>query len=92
MPDHLHLLLNVPEPNTISKVMNVYKSGLTFQLGIKKIWQPRYFMKIPNNSYGVLQYIHLNPVRKGLVENAADYPWSSACGKWDTSDLIIWPS
>lgn len=91
MPDHCHFLMNVPAPETISKIMNVYKSGLTFQLGVPKIWQPRYDMRIPNNSVKVLQYIHQNPVRAGLVENSADYPWSSASGKWDATPLECWP-
>lgn len=34
MPDHLHFLLNVRAPGTISGVMNLYKTGLTFQIGI----------------------------------------------------------
>ena len=44
-------------------------------------WQPKYF---PFNLYSdsktreKLQYMHLNPVRAGLVERAADWKWSSA--------------
>ena len=28
--------------------------------------------------YRAMRYGELNPVRAGIVENAADYPWSSA--------------
>jgi len=31
-----------------------------------------------------IDYIHLNPVRRGLVERATDYRWSSA--RWHASD------
>jgi len=31
-----------------------------------------------------IDYIHLNPVRRGLVQRAADYQWSSA--RWYASD------
>lgn len=44
-------------------------------------WQPKYY---PFNLYSdskareKLQYMHLNPVRAGLVERPADWKWSSA--------------
>jgi len=45
------------------------------------IWQPRYY---DFNVYSLekleekLQYMHLNPVRRGLVERTVDWRWSSA--------------
>jgi hypothetical protein len=27
----------------------------------------------------MIEYIHNNPVRRGLVDRAVDWPWSSAC-------------
>src|SRR5947209_11230579 len=35
-------ILQVPSPGAVRKVMNSYKSGLTFDLGIPKLWQRRY--------------------------------------------------
>jgi hypothetical protein len=32
----------------------------------------------PRTLLAAIDYIHLNPVRKGLVEQAADWQWSSA--------------
>ncbi|WP_146398527.1 REP-associated tyrosine transposase [Pseudobythopirellula maris] len=32
----------------------------------------------PSTLESMIEYIHLNPVRKGLVERAADWEWSSA--------------
>ncbi len=58
MPDHCHFLLNVPAPYTISKLMNAYKTGLTFDIGIGAFWQPRFDVRIPNNGHAALQYIH----------------------------------
>lgn len=90
MPDHCHFLLNVCENNSISKVMNAYKSGLTFDLGMPKLWQPRFHIRIiKNNIWGVLDYVHMNPVNAGLVETPEEYPWSSASGKWDVTSLNI---
>jgi putative transposase len=44
------------------------------------LWQGRFSsfpMDVPY-LYRAMRYDELNPVRAGIVENAADYPWSSA--------------
>ena len=87
MPDHCHFLLNVPAPHTISKLMNSYKTGLTFDIGIGSFWQPRFDLRLPENSQNVLRYIHQNPVVAGLAETPELYPWSSASGKYDIAIL-----
>lgn len=87
MPDHCHFLLYVPEPGSISKIMNVYKTGVTFNLGIPKLWQRRFHMREIDNRSEALTYIHLNPVRKSLSETSESYSWSSASGRWDVSPL-----
>ncbi|MBW2045185.1 MAG: hypothetical protein JRI96_09940 [Deltaproteobacteria bacterium] len=45
-----------------------------------KLWENRYKMHPidPSVYYVVLKYIEMNPVRAGMVEDAIDYPWSSA--------------
>ncbi|OGJ65560.1 hypothetical protein A3A67_00240 [Candidatus Peribacteria bacterium RIFCSPLOWO2_01_FULL_51_18] len=85
MPDHNHFLLQIPAPYTISKLMNLYKTSLTFNLGIGAFWQPRFDLRIPEKPHQTLRYIHENPVKAGIVESANVYPWSSASGKWETS-------
>lgn len=87
MPDHCHFLLSVPKPGSISKIMNVYKSGLTFNTGIPKIWQARFHMALPKNPEVALKYIHMNPVEAGFVERTEDYRWSSASHLWKTDPL-----
>ena len=44
------------------------------------MWQNRYFgcMLGPAHLWAALAYVEQNPVRAGLVRQAADYPWSSA--------------
>ncbi|GAG16752.1 unnamed protein product, partial [marine sediment metagenome] len=32
----------------------------------------------PKTLMSMIEYIHLNPVRRGLVKRAVDWPWSSA--------------
>lgn len=88
MPDHCHFLLKILPPYTISRLMSAYKSGLVFDIGVRKLWQPRFHIRIIEQNIGiVLQYIHMNPVRKNLCQSPEQYPWSSACGKWDTTEL-----
>lgn len=82
MPDHCHFLLNVPSPGTVSHVMGCYKSGLTFDTGIPKMWQGRFYISIGGNPQRALQYIHENPVKARLSTTPQQYPWSSASGKW----------
>ncbi len=87
MPDHCHFLLNVSEPTRVSDMMKSYKIGVGFDTGLGAMWQSRFHIKFPKNSGKALDYIHLNPVRAGLAENMRDYPWSSASGKWDITEL-----
>lgn len=39
----------------------------------------------------MIDYIHLNPVRKGIVERASDWPWSSASWFLDHSSIMLMP-
>lgn len=45
------------------------------------VWQAKYYgfnLYSPAKVEEKLTYMHLNPVRAGLVERAVDWPWSSA--------------
>ncbi len=88
MPDHCHFLLRADPPVKISQIMCSFKSGLTFDTGIKKMWQSRFHLRIiEGGGWNVLQYIHMNQVKKGLSDRPENYLWSSASGKWDVSVL-----
>lgn len=90
MPNHCHILLYILEPGSISKVMNSYKTGVSNGIGIGAIWQKRFHIRLVEDGVEALNYIHRNPVRAGLCNESSDYAWSSACGKWDVSDLDCW--
>ena len=93
MPDHCHFLLRVEAPMKISNLIGTYKSGLRFDLGIQeRLWQPRFHLRVPNHAWRTLEYIHNNPVVAGLCEMPENYPWSSACRKWEVTPLDSWPS
>ncbi len=90
MPDHCHFLVMVPSPGSISRVMQSYKSGLYSEIGANvPLWQKRYYVIFPRNSWSVLRYIHMNPVKAGIVDAPEHYLWSSASGRWDVSLLDV---
>lgn len=87
MPDHVHLLLRVMPPEGISDVIRAYKRAVSHAIGIDPIWQPRFYMNIPDNVWHTLNYIHQNPLRADLCKNVEGHPWSSASGKWDVTEI-----
>jgi hypothetical protein len=58
------------------KQLSSYHAG---QAGQRRIWQPGYNDRIvreDEDPRNYARYIMENPVRRGLVQNAADYPYS----------------
>ena len=46
-----------------------------------KLWQPRYYdhiVRAEEDLRAIAEYILNNPVRKGLAERAADWPWGGS--------------
>ncbi len=84
LPDHLHLLLQLPDRRySLSAIMRAFKTYTTRQswgLGYRGIlWQARFHDHIVRRSEDgrrVAAYILENPVRTGLVERADGYSWS----------------
>jgi len=80
-----HAIIFPPYPLTISRVMESIKVGSTHRINSGRresglLWQPRFFdraVRTVQEYYEKVEYIHLNPVRAGLVERAEDWPWSS---------------
>ena len=86
MPNHIHLLLSLDDEHTISRAMQMVKGGFSHALqqnGPKRpaVWQPSYYehrVRNLNEYHRIRNYIHSNPVRRGLVSVAIDYLYSSA--------------
>jgi REP-associated tyrosine transposase len=86
MPNHVHLLLSVSHEKQLSRVIQLIKGGFSHSLreaGIvfPAVWQQRYHdrrVRDGNEFAEFSRYIRQNPVRKGLVDDAEDYPYSSA--------------
>ena len=84
MDNHYHLFLRTIHPN-ISEGMHYLNTSYTnwFKARHKIVgvlFQGRYkSLIVDENSYGVhlSAYIHLNPLRAGIVKDLREYPWSS---------------
>jgi len=86
MPNHVHVMLGLLEGYQLPEVVKSWK-GFTAReankvLGRKgQFWHRDYFDRYIRNEEhynSALHYIHMNPVKAGLVENPADWPFSSA--------------
>ena len=86
MPDHMHLLLAPKSAVAIERAMQFIKGGYSHRFmketgSRMEIWQRSFTnhrIRDGNDFEKHRRYIHLNPVRAGLVEYPRDYPYSSA--------------
>lgn len=85
MPDHFHLLLTPDREEALGRLMQgigrSYVRHRNRRAGRSgTLWEGRY-RSAPLQAEGFLlpamAYLDLNPVRSGLVEEAADWAWSS---------------
>ncbi len=57
-----------------------------------KLWKPRFDSFVLTNEKTLIekiQYIHQNPVKRGLVRNAVEWPYSSARNYAGRSDVLV---
>jgi putative transposase len=97
MGNHLHLLVKTPRAN-LSAGMQSFLSGYAIWSGRRwrragHLFQGRYRAEmIEDESYywTVSRYIHLNPVRAGLVNRPEQWKWSSYAGYRDPRRAQNW--
>ncbi|MBU2492315.1 MAG: transposase [Bacteroidetes bacterium] len=85
MPNHYHLLLEILEDDFLQKAMQKFSTSYTKAINkeqnrVGHLFQGRYKSKlVPDNNYllHLSRYIHLNPVKAGLVQNPQDWFFSS---------------
>ena len=86
MKNHLHVLITIDEGLSIEKAVQFIKGGYSFRLKKElgksfEVWQPGFS---ETRVYDVIsfekhkRYIHENPVTAGYVQEAAQFPFSSA--------------
>ena len=84
MPEHVHLLLSEPERSNLAVVLQMLKQIVSRKLNEhanNPFWQPRYYdfnVCRERKLMEKLDYMHRNPVQRGLVARPEDWTWSSA--------------
>jgi putative transposase len=96
MPNHIHLLLSVPNED-LGKIMNCFISSFTRRVNVLSgrsghLFGAPYFWSIITSTryYGhVLKYIYRNPVRGGLCNRVEEYEFSTASGTFGQTHLPL---
>ncbi len=86
MPNHVHLILRPPDRQALIKVLHGvgFRYAMLFNQAAGRtdaLWMSRYYSSVIAEErylWRAAQYIHLNPVRAGIVKHPCDYDWSSA--------------
>jgi putative transposase len=82
MPDHLHVLLQLGEGDSLSALMNRVKAAIARAVKRQRVfpgavWQRAYhdhLLREEEDLRAVGRYIVMNPLRAGLVQRVSDYP------------------
>jgi len=89
MPEHVHLLISEPPERTPSTVLQLLKEDVSRSLDrgtshdgrpLPKFWEPRFYdfnVWSLRKKIEKLNYMHMNPVKRGLVAHPRDWAWSS---------------
>jgi putative transposase len=99
LSNHFHLFFRTPSPN-LSRGMQRFLSGYAVGWSRRHRWhrpghvfQGRFAAQlVEDESYfwAVSRYVHLNPVRAGLVERPGDWAWSSYPGYEQKRRRLPW--
>ena len=85
LPDHWHAIIYPPHPVSLSRAMSAVKASSMIAINHRRqekgeLWQERYFdhaVRTVKDYCKTVEYIHLNPVRRGLVKRPEQWKWSS---------------
>ena len=88
MPEHVHLLLSEPEKELLSVGLQALKVTMSRRSLHRPFWLPRYYdfnVVTEDKLREKLNYIHWNPMKRGLVDRPEDWRWSS-CHYYQTGE------
>ena len=85
LPDHWHAIIYPPYPLSIAQAMSVIKVSSMVAINHGRhekgeLWQGRFFdhaLRTVKDYGETVEYIHLNPVKRGLVNRPEEWKWSS---------------
>ncbi len=85
MPEHMHLLITPGKVVSLERTMQFIKGGFSFRMRKERpnllIWEKSFTnhrIRDEEDYERHREYIHQNPVRRGLVRLASEYRYSSA--------------
>jgi len=85
MPEHVHVLLWPRPPNyDVAPIRKTIKQSVARRaIGYLRANAPQWLERLlvierEEAAWTVVEYIHANPVRRGLVATPTEWPWSSA--------------
>jgi REP element-mobilizing transposase RayT len=91
MPNHVHVLFQAIDGWTVAKIVASWKKFTARKICDERgdsgegagapVWHREYwdrFIRDRRHFEEVIEYIHLNPVKAGLVVTAGEWQWSSA--------------
>ena len=76
MPDHLHAIIAFPRDPGMKTLVTHWKKFVAVKLGVE--WQRDFFdhrLRDHHQLQEKMEYILMNPVRKGLCERMEDWIW-----------------
>jgi putative transposase len=80
MPEHVHLLVSEPGRESLAVALQGLKLSVARRTRTRPFWLPRHYdFNVLTDAKRVekLNYIHWNPMKRGLVERPEDWRWSS---------------
>jgi REP element-mobilizing transposase RayT len=91
MPNHVHVVVEMPEGHSLSDIVRSWKSftARVANVGLGRtgpFWHPDYFDRYMRGEEHLAQTIRCvedNPVKAGLVRTPRQWMWSSACRRED---------
>jgi putative transposase len=97
MPEHVHLLITPASGKTLERVLQLIKGGYSHEFGLrfgskKEVWQRGFTEhRIRDAADFALhrEYVHQNPVKRGLVRSPREYKF---CSAFPGFRLDAWPS
>jgi REP element-mobilizing transposase RayT len=92
MPDHIHLVVAVPQGLTLGRVLRLIKGRFSNRYNRMRrshgsVWQDRYHeraLRSERELVAAIEYVHANPVQAGFTGQAESFSWSSANSAYQT--------
>src|SRR5271170_1192087 len=92
MPEHVHLLVEEPVSVPLDLVLRALKLSMSKRMAERPFWMTRYYdlnVFTDKKRTEKLEYMHLNPVVRGLVVRPEDWVWSSFRDYWTEERGVV---